>query len=72
MRFFQEAKEPIKTLWETSPLQMCLFTKLRKIVRYYKQLCLARLRKHLELWQVVYHFDITNGTAKARVKLLRD
>ena len=61
---------------------MVFFTKLRKVVKYYKQFCLAkavvsrleesRLRQHLEFWQVILHFDTTNATTKARVKILRD
>lgn len=61
---------------------MTFFTKLRKIVKYYKQFCLAkaaksrleesRLRQHLEFWQVILHSDTANGTTKARIKILRD
>lgn len=32
-RFLQEAKDPIKALWESSPPQMQFFTKLRKIIK---------------------------------------
>lgn len=81
-RFLQEAKEPIKVLGEASPPQMPFFTKLIKIVRYYKQFCLARaaenkleettLRKHLEFWQIVLRSNTMNGTTKANIELLRD
>ena len=81
-RFLLEAREPIKALWKTLLPQMVFFTKLRKVVKYYKQFCLAkavvsrleesRLRQHLEFWQVILHFDTTNATTKARVKILRD
>ena len=32
----------------------------------------SRLRQHLEFWQVILHSDTTNGTTKARIKILRD
>ena len=42
-RFLQEAKEPIKALWEASPPpQMPFFTKLRNVAQVYKQLCFAK------------------------------
>lgn len=61
---------------------MSFFTKLRRIVKYYKQLRLAkalknrleetRLRQYLEVWQTVLHSDSMNGTSKAWTKRLRD
>ena len=79
-RFLQEAKNPIKALWVASPPQTPFFTKLRKIIRSFKQFCLAkaaettleetRLRKYLEFWQNFLHFDTIKETTKANVKNL--
>ena len=61
-KIFQEAKDHLKVLWDVLPPQMPFFTKLRKVVKYYKQLCIAKqlrlyldetvLRNSLEFWQV--------------------
>lgn len=59
-----------------------VFIKPRKVVKYYKHLCLAkaskkileetRLRQHLEFWQIVLHFDTMNRTTNAKIKILRN
>lgn len=37
----QDAKDPFKVLREAAPSQMSFFTKLRKIIKYHKQFCIA-------------------------------
>lgn len=79
---FQEAKEPIRAIWEASLSKLPSFTKLRRIVKYHKQICLAqaaenrledtRLRQYLEFWQTTLHFDLANGTSKEWTKKLRN
>lgn len=41
-RYLQESKDPIKAFWEASPSQMPFFTKLREVVKFYKQFCIAK------------------------------
>ena len=52
---------------EMVPPKTAFFIKLRKVVKCYKQFCLAkalesrleesRLRQHLEFWQVILHHE---------------
>ena len=81
-RFLIEAWELIKALWEMLLPQKAFFTKMGKVVKFYKQFCLAkatesrleesRLRQHLEFWQVILHSDTTYGTTKPKIKMFRD
>lgn len=77
-RFTQEIKEHVKALWETFTPQMLSSTKLRKVVKYYEQFCIAkvvearleesRLRRSLEFWQTLVHFDAQNEANKFAIK----
>lgn len=79
--YLQEVKDPIKALWKASLPQMPFLTKLRKVVKFYKQLYIAkanearieeaRIRKSLELWQVMLHFDPHNEANKSTILDLR-
>jgi hypothetical protein len=80
--FFKKPGNQFNSTTKALPPHMAFFTKLRRIVKYYKQFCLAkatesrleesRLRQHLDFWQVTLHSNTTNGTTKARIKILRD
>lgn len=60
---------------------MSFFTKLRKIVKYYKQFCITRvvayrleedqLRNSLELWQVLIHSEPQKEATKSAIKDLQ-
>lgn len=60
---------------------MHFFTELRKIVKYYRQYCIAkvaearleevRVRKSLEFWQTKLHFDPQNEASKLAIKDLQ-
>lgn len=77
-RFLQEAKEHVKALWEVSSSQMLFFTKLRKVVKYYKQFCIAkaiearleesRLRRSLQFSQILLHSNLQNEANKFAFK----
>ena len=68
-------------MWEAYPLQMPLFTELRKVVKYFKQFGLAkaietkleetRWRKHLDCWQPIIYSYTTNEATKANTKNIR-
>lgn len=57
---------------------MSTFTKLTKVVEFYKQFCIAkaiearleetRLTKSLEFWQVQLHYNPQNKTNKSTIK----
>lgn len=67
----------MKALWETLPLEMPFFTKLRN-ARYNKELCIAKVtkarleekrpKKFLEFQQVQLHLDPQNKVSKAATK----
>ena len=64
--FFKEAKDSFHVLWDALSSQMPTFTKLTKVVKFYKQFCIAKaiearleetkLTKSLEFWQVHLHY----------------
>lgn len=77
-KFIQVIKEHVKALWEAFTPQMLFFIELRKVVKYYKQFCIAkavearleesRLKRSLEFWQTLVHFDAQNEANKFAIK----
>ena len=79
---FKRPMNRLKHYGKLSLHKCFFFTKLRKIVKYYKHFYLAkgavnqlediRLKQHLEIQQIVLHSDTMNGIAKARIKIFRN